>query len=162
MRVRKMVEKDFKSIIRTGKSLRITDDGKNGWFTKDAIEKHIPFDIQLQKGFVAEEKGEVIGFVTYTSYGYFPAIGWIAVDPGFHRRGAGALLVKKVEAEIWKMGGKELFVETPTKEAGIGSEYEKTYKFYEGVGFQVNRIKKRGEPGNNCDCDMAVLKKVLR
>lgn len=157
-----MTEKDFNSIIRIGKRLRITDDGKKGWFTEDAVERHIPFDIQLQRGYISEENGRVIGFITYTSYGYFPAIGWIAVDPGFHRRGAGASLVKKVEAEIHKMGGKELFVETPTKEEGMGTEYEKTYKFYEGTGFTVDRIKKRGDPDNNCGCDMAILKKVIR
>jgi GNAT superfamily N-acetyltransferase len=157
-----MVQKDFNSIIRIGKSLRITDDGREGWFTEDAVERHIPFDIHFQKGFVAEEKKRVIGFVTYTSYGYFPAIGWIAVEPEHHRKGIGKSLVKKVEAEVRGIGGTELFVETPSREAGMGTEYEKTYKFYEGVGFHVDRIKKRGGPDNNCNCDMAVLKKVLR
>jgi ribosomal protein S18 acetylase RimI-like enzyme len=161
MRVRRMIKRDFNAIIRIGRKLRITDDGKKGWFTKDAVEKHIPFDIRLQRGYVAEWNGGVVGFVTYTSYGYSPAIGWIAVDPRNHRRGIGAMLVKKVEAEMRRMGGKELFVETPTKEAGIGTEYEKTYKFYEGIGFNVDSIKKRGDPDSTCDCDMALMKKVL-
>ena len=162
MKVRRMTDGDFDSIVQLGRSLRISEDGKKGWFTKGAVEKHIPFDIRLQNGFVAEEKGNIVGFLTYTSYGYFPAIGWIAVEPGSHRKGVGASLVNKVEAEIRKLGGKELFVETPTREAGIGTEYEKTYKFYEGVGFRLHRVKRKGEPDNGCNCDMAVMRKVLR
>ena len=161
MKIRAMQEQDYMSIIEIGKNLRNRDDG-TGWFTEDAYQIHIPFDIRIQKGFVAEDGGKIVGFITYTSYEYQPIIGWIAIDHDSHRKGVGAALVKTVEEEVEKIGGVELFVETPTKEAGLGSEYEKTYKFYEGIGFIIHRIKKKDEPDNQCGCDMAVLKKVLK
>ena len=162
IKIRAMEQKDFEPVIELGRKLKISDDDSSGWFTEDACEKHIPFDIKFQRGFVAEDGGRIIGFITYTSYDYQPIIGWIAIDPFSHRKGVGTILVKKVEEEVEKIGGDELFVETPTKEAGIGSEYEKTYKFYEGIGFIIHRIKKKNEPDNQCGCDMAVLKKVLK
>ncbi|MEW5937005.1 MAG: GNAT family N-acetyltransferase [Candidatus Thermoplasmatota archaeon] len=162
MRVRKITKQNFEAVIEIAKRLRITDDGRKGWFTKDAVEKHMPLDIGLQKGFVAVEGGEVVGFATYTSCGCQPTIGWIAVERGSHRKGVGAALVERCAAEVRKAGGRELFVETPSREAGIGTEYEKTYMFYEGVGFRLHRIRKRDDPDNNCGCDMAILKKVLK
>ncbi len=66
------------------------------------------------------------------------------------------------EDDILKSDAKELFVETPTEEAGIGSDYKKSYKFYPGVGFVFDKIRPANAPDNNCGCDMAVLKKVLK
>ena len=164
MKTRALQEQDYSCIIEIGKNLRNKDDG-TGWFTEDACSINIPFDIRIHKGFVAQENGVVTGFITYSSYDSHPLapfISWIAVDTGHHRKGIGAKLLESVETEILKAGVKELFVETPTKEAGIGSDYEKTYKFYMGVGFVLDKIKRANAPDNNCDCDMAVLKKVLK
>jgi ribosomal protein S18 acetylase RimI-like enzyme len=163
MKLRSLSNKDYVQVIDLGKRLAHTKDGR-GWFTKDAHDRHIPFDIRVHKGFVAEDGANIVGFITYSSYGsppMTPYISWIAVDPGYHRQGVGSKLVATVEKEILSTGVKELYVETPTKEEGIGSDYEKTYKFYEGAGFQIHRIKKRDSPDNNCDCDMAILRKVL-
>ena len=163
MKIRTLQEQDYLRIIEIGKNLRNTDDGK-GWFTEDAYQIYIPFDIRIHKGFIAEEDGVVAGFITYSSYDsppLTPFISWIAVDASYHRKGIGAKLLESVEAEILKTGIKELFVETPTEEVGIGSEYEKTYNFYQGVGFILDKIRLANDPDNNCGCDMAVLKKVL-
>ncbi|MBA3046065.1 MAG: GNAT family N-acetyltransferase [Candidatus Thermoplasmatota archaeon] len=163
MKIRPLDEQDYASVVELGKKLRNTDDGK-GWFTEDAYQKNIPFDICIQKGFVAEGGGNILGFITYTSYDtppMTPLIGWIAVDPSHHRKGIGANLIEKVETEILKTGVKELYVETPTREAGIGSDYESTYEFYLGVGFVLDKVRLKNAPDNNCGCDMAVLRRVL-
>ena len=164
MIIRAMQEQDYASIIEIGKNLRNRDDG-TGWFTEDAYQINIPFDIHIHKGFIAEEGGILSGFITYSSYDsppLIPFISWIAVDIDHHRKGTGARLLKSAEDEALKAGAKELYVETPTKEAGIGSDYEKTYKFYMGVGFVLDKIRLANDPDNNCGCDMAVLKKVLK
>ena len=59
------------------------------------------------------------------------------------------------------MGGKALYVETPTKKLASTRNTKKRDGFYEGTGFVVERVKKEGEPDNNCGCDMAIMKKVL-
>jgi ribosomal protein S18 acetylase RimI-like enzyme len=163
LKIRALVKKDYGRVIEIALMLGHKPD-MSGWFTKDAHDKHIPFDIRVHKGFVAEDGANIVGFITYSSYDFpprTPYISWIAVDPEYHRQGVGSKLVANVEKEILSTGVKELYVETPTKEEGIGSDYEKTYKFYEGAGFQIHRIKKRDSPDNNCDCDMAILRKVL-
>ena len=163
MKFRALSKTDYSPVIELGKKLAHTKDGR-GWFTNDAHDKHIPFDIRVHKGFVAEDGTNIVGFITYSSYDsppLTPYISWIAVDPRYHRIGVGSKLLARVEKEIRLSGVKELYVETPTKEEGIGSDYEKTYKFYEGANFQIHRIKKRDSPDNNCDCDMAVMRKVL-
>ncbi len=163
MKIRTLQEQDYLRIIEIGKDLRNRDDG-TGWFTEDAYQIHIPFDIRIHKGFIAEEGDILTGFITYSSYNLpplAPYISWIAVDINHHRKGIGARLIESVEVEILKTGVKELFVETPTEEAGIGSDYEKTYKFYMDVGFVLDKIRLANDPNNNCGCDMAVLKKVL-
>ncbi|MDO9538004.1 MAG: GNAT family N-acetyltransferase [Thermoplasmata archaeon] len=163
MIIRPIESRDYDRIEIIGKNLHNKEDG-TGWFTENAYQKCIPFDIRMHKGFVADEEGAVVGFITYSTYDLpqmTPFVSWIAVDIGHHRKGIGAKLLKSVESEILKTNVNVLFVETPSEEAGIGCDYEKTYKFYLSVGFVLDRVIKADDPHNYCGCDMAVLKKVF-
>ncbi|MDD4308033.1 MAG: GNAT family N-acetyltransferase [Thermoplasmata archaeon] len=163
MRIRAMKPGDYPEAERIGKSLGHTKDGK-GWFTERAWSRYIPFDIRIHRGFVAEDEGTVVGFITYSSYdtpATSPYISWIAVSRKHQGKGAGRRLVRRAERECLKAGAEFLWVETPTREAGRGTEYEGTYKFYERIGFELERVISESDPGNGCDCDMAVLRKVL-
>ena len=160
MKIRILSANDYNSVVEIARKLGHRPEG-GGWFSKEACELMIPFDIRVHRGYVAQEGDKVIGFVTYTSYDYAPFIGWIGVDPGSRRKGVGTSLIKAVEKELAKFGGKVLSVETPTKEEGLGGDYESTYNFYEKSGFELHRVKKMDDPENKCDCDIAVLRKVL-
>jgi GNAT superfamily N-acetyltransferase len=163
MKVRAMKPGDYPRAEKIGKSLGHAEGGR-GWFTKRAWSRYIPFDIRIHKGFIAEENDTMLGFITYSSYdtpATSPYISWIAVDRRHQGKGAGRRMVQRVEREAFKAGAESLFVETPSMEAGIGTEYEGTYKFWESIGFEVERVILENNPGNECGCDMAVLKKVL-
>lgn len=159
MRIRRIEEKDYEPILEIADKLRTTDN-KKGWFTEEARKKLIPLDIRIQKGFVSEEGGKVIGFITYTIHEYNPLIGWIGVDPDYHRKGVGKALTERVENELKRIGAETLSVETPTQEEGLGSSYEGTYKFYEAMGFEVEKTSVIESEG--IKTNMAILKKSLK
>ncbi|MFO7990731.1 MAG: GNAT family N-acetyltransferase [Thermoplasmata archaeon] len=140
-------------VIEIAEKLKVKEDG-SGWFLEDAWKRMIPLDIKIQKGYVAVEK-EVIGFITYFSEYGKAKIGWIAVDPERHGEGIGRGLLKAVEEDVNKSGSDVLYVETPTKEEGIGNDYEGTYLFYEAMGFTVEEVIE------DDNCDMALLIKKL-
>lgn len=163
MNITALSKKHYAQVIELGKSLGHTKDGK-GWFTERAWSRYIPFDIRIHNGFVAEKDGLLLGFITYTSYdtpALSPYISWIAVGRRHQGKGAGRRLVARVEREVLKAGVNSLFVETPSEAAGKGTEYEETYKFYERIGFKLERTILESDPANGCGCDMAVLRKVL-
>ena len=41
-----------------------------------------------------------------------PAVHWLAVLPGWRRRGVGRLLLENLEAHCWRQGHREVFLET--------------------------------------------------
>ena len=161
MKIREIEEKDFKQILEITEMLKVIDE-KRGWFSEESRKKMIPIDLKIQGGFVAEIDSEIVGFVTYFSEYGKPKIGWIAVNPNKHRQGIGKLLLEKLRDELKKVGANELYVETPTKEEAEGNDYESTYAFYESAGFVIDKIIKKNSQENECDCDMAVLKKVIK
>jgi len=159
LRIRQTVEEDYESILEVAEKLRTIDD-KKGWFTEEARKKFIPRDLRTQKGFVAEEDGKIVGFITYTTEKNNAEIGWIGVDPDYHRKKIGRLLVERVENDLRGIGVVALRVETPTKEEGIGSSYEGTYKFYESCEFEVE--KTRFIESEGIKTQMAILNKSLK
>ncbi len=141
-------------IIELSKKLRVKEDG-SGWFLDEATNETIPVDIKIQRGYVALEEDDVVGFITYFSEYGEPKIGWMGVHPEHHREGIGEDLLKEVEEDVKEAGADELYVETPTKEEGLDSDYERTYLFYESMGFTVNKTFE-GQ-----SCEMVLLKKEL-
>ncbi len=83
----------------------------------------------------------VVGTVTLARRGDSPdaraAVHWLAVAPGYRRRGIGRLLVSTLEAGVWDAGGRQVWLETHvhwTEAAGL----------YRSLGYEA--IKKRDEP----------------
>ncbi len=153
MHIEEMDEEYHRDVIELARKLRVKEDG-SGWFLEDAWKGMIPVDIRIQKGYAALDEG-VVGFISYFSEYGRAKIGWTGVDPEHHGKGIGRALLEAVEDDVKKAGSDVLYVETPTKEEGIGNDYEGTYLFYEAVGFTVEEVLE------DENCDMALMRKAL-
>lgn len=91
-----------------------------------------PHDSSYQFLFAEDEK-IVAG---YTCYGLIPAtsssydIYWIAVRKNMAGKGLGKRLMAKTEELIRDSGGKQIYVETSSRD-----QYTPTHKFYENCGY---------------------------
>jgi ribosomal protein S18 acetylase RimI-like enzyme len=85
--------------------------------------------------FVAELGESVAGYICY---GRTPLtestwdIYWLAVSPDRRRQGVGGELTAFAEERIEENGGRLIIIETSSK-----PEYEKTWRFYLGHGYEV-------------------------
>lgn len=62
---------------------------------------------------------------------------WIAVDPARQGEGIGQTLLRFVENEVRRLGGRMLLIETSSKRS-----YAPTLRFYEQAGYrEISRIK---------------------
>lgn len=89
---------------------------------------------------VVEESGCVWGYVCYgptpLTDGVYDLY-WIAVDPARQRQGFGQFLLRYVESEVRKRGGRMLLIETSSKKS-----YAPTLRFYTKAGYEeISRIK---------------------
>jgi len=108
-----------------------------GFFRDDEIQVAAELaEERLEKGassgyefLFAEIEGET---VAYSCYGLIPCtlhsydLYWIATRHEYMNRGIGKHLLKETEKEIFKLGGKGIYVETSSKE-----QYAPTRAFYE-------------------------------
>jgi len=92
---------------------------------------------------VLEEGKEPPAVKGYACYGPTPLtegvydLYWIGVDPVFQGKGFGQRLLKYVERDVVKRGGRMLLIETSSHET-----YGATIRFYERSGYElVARIK---------------------
>jgi len=154
MKVRESDEKDFQGMMKVAKKLHPK------WFDNFAINKSIPLDLKIHKGFVAEEKGKILGFITYTSGEGEAKISWIGVPPKFQKRGIGTKLLKTLEKELKKMAVKELRVETLADSVKY-KPYGPTRDFYKEMEFKLEKVKKMKSKDTGEKFDMAVLFKKL-
>ena len=130
-----------------------------GNFTQDEIETALELiDEWLQLGeasgyltYVMESPDDGAGVLGYVCFGPTPLtestydLYWIAVDKSKHRGGVGKRLLKFVEEEILRRGGKMLLVETSSQET-----YGGTIQFYERTGYDlVGKIKEYYKPGDD-------------
>ncbi len=98
---------------------------------------------------VAEDgKGKVTGYMTY---GPTPLtegtwdLYWIAVSPEVQGQGYGQLLVRYLENEVKKKGGRLVMIETSSQ-----PKYLPTRKFYEKLGYrEMARIPDFYRPGDD-------------
>ncbi len=154
MKIRKLTEKDFRNIIDVAKKLHPK------WFDNFAINKSIPLDLKIHKGFVAEEKDKIIGFLTFTSNDGEVKISWMGVEPKFHRKKVGTKLLEALEKELKNLCLEELRVDT-LAESTKSESYEKTRLFYKKRGFKVEKIKKIKSKDTGKISDLATLVKKL-
>lgn len=112
--------------------------------------------VRRDPGLVADQDGEVVGFLTYV-YRFDEAaeITWMAVRADKRRRGIGHALVDRLADQLTGEGRRVLLVLTvspsdPGPEPGDG--YGSTRAFYRSTGFVLGRDL-RGE----WDADTAVL-----
>lgn len=73
------------------------------------------------------------GTVTWADRGRAPevkaAVHWLAVLPGYRRRGVGRLLLETLHQACWDAGHREVFLETHTA-------WSSAAKLYESLGYQ--------------------------
>ncbi len=79
---------------------------------------------------------------------------WIAVDPNIHGKGIGSILIRFMEADLKRIKGNLILIETSGKEHYTGER-----KFYEKNGYDVQTIiKDFYKPGD----DLYVFRKYLQ
>lgn len=154
VKIRKSAVNDIDGMMKVAGSLHPL------WFDKVAINESMPIDLNVQKGYVAEDKGTIIGFVTYTSDNGNVKISWLGILPEYQRRGIGARLLKVVEKELGKIGVKKIRVET-VAESEKYEPYERTRAFYIKMGFKVEKVEKAASKDTGEKFDLATYVKNL-
>jgi ribosomal protein S18 acetylase RimI-like enzyme len=114
-------------------ALELVDDGLAGGASRADAYRFVVAELD-EAGAV-----RVVGYVCYglapLSDGVFDVY-WIAVDPDLQGRGTGRALLRAVETEVCRLGGRTILVETGGK-----SSYAPTRAFYERAGFvEIARI----------------------
>jgi ribosomal protein S18 acetylase RimI-like enzyme len=99
--------------------------------------------VRTQRGFVAEEGAEIVGFVTLDQHHPGSAeITWLAVRAGRRRSGIGRALIDASVGLLRAEGQRMLFVLTlgpSVPETQVSDNYEGTREFYRRVGFVALR-----------------------
>lgn len=97
---------------------------------------------------VENDSGQVTGYMTY---GPTPLtegtwdLYWIAVSPAEQGKGYGRMLVRHLEEEVRRKGGRLILIETSSQ-----PKYLPTRKFYEKLGYtEVARIPDFYRPGDD-------------
>jgi GNAT superfamily N-acetyltransferase len=108
------------------------------WFTEEALT-NIPRDIQFAKCFIAEREGQVVGFISVHSHDGKPMIGWLGTEKKLRGKRIGRHLMERVVSELKGFGYRELRVETVGECEPVYEPYEQTLKFYESMGFMMEK-----------------------
>jgi ribosomal protein S18 acetylase RimI-like enzyme len=130
--------------------VRILENAGN--FTRDEVATALELiDEWLEGGeasgyltYVVDSVGDdSVGVLGYVCFGPTPLteftydLYWIAVDKSRHRGGVGKRLLKFVEEEVDRRGGRLLLIETSSQET-----YGGTIQFYERTGYElVGKVK---------------------
>jgi len=126
MHFRKMVATDYSTVQAVAAALP-------QWFTAGGLAS-IRKDLHFQLGIVAEDAGEIVGFVTYFVNQGIATIGWMGVFPNRHRSGCGSKLLAELKKILLGHGVRSVLVST----LGDSVEYEpysRTRSFYRKNGF---------------------------
>lgn len=128
IKIRKIEEGDYSSIIKIGESLH------PDWFDKHAIKRAIPLDIKIHLGLLAEIEDQIVGFITYSSEDGEINITWLGVLPKLHRKGIGTALLKEVEKITRNLNVDKISIETLSEKEEF-KPYEQTRAFYKKHGY---------------------------
>jgi GNAT superfamily N-acetyltransferase len=107
------------------------------WFGLEEGIREASDAVRLQRGFVYDRDGIVLGFVTYAPRATASAeITWIAVHAEARGHGIGTALLEVLTTRLIRNGKTRLFVQTLSDRDGYpGPEYAATRAFYLGRGF---------------------------
>jgi GNAT superfamily N-acetyltransferase len=109
--------------------------GLPDWFGLEEGIAEARCHLETQDGFVAEEDGEVRGFLTFASeVAESLEITWMAVAAGAHRRGIGRALIEALVSKA-RTDGRDLLVVKTLADAHPSPEYAATRAFYRSMGF---------------------------
>lgn len=133
MIIRKWQDKDNLKVSQ------IEEDCFKDFWTYQMIED--AFKSPTFLGYVAEEKGEVVGYIALTYCLDEGEINLIAVDKNFRRKNIATTLMNFATKELKNLGVEKLFLEVRRSNLGAQSLYEKlgfTFvgvrtKYYQGV-----------------------------
>ncbi len=129
------------------------------WFDENARTRQIPTDVRFHGGFVALDKGSVVGFITlYVANGHLN-ISWMGVLPAYQRSGIGRALLHAAEGRAVLLGLTELCTYT----LGDGVDYppyQQTRSFYYKNGFRVYKRSQTDSPG--CPEEIWLSKEISR
>lgn len=99
--------------------------------------------VRSQQGLVAEDDGEVVGFVTLEPrFDECVEVTWMAVRADRRRMGVGRAMLDRVAADVRAKGRRFLLVLTVSPSDGadeIPDGYQATRAFYEANGFVLAR-----------------------
>lgn len=99
--------------------------------------------VRSQRGLVAQDDGEVVGFVTFEPrFDECAEVTWMAVRADRRRSGVGRALLDRVAADTRAEGRQFLLVLTVSPSDGpdeIPDGYQATRAFYESNGFILAR-----------------------
>lgn len=99
--------------------------------------------VRLQQGLVAEDDGEVVGFVTLEPrFDECVEVTWMAIRADRRRMGVGRAMLDRVAADVRAKGRRFLLVLTVSPSDGadeIPDGYQATRAFYEANGFVLAR-----------------------
>mgnify|MGYP006307124025 CR=1 FL=1 len=150
--IRPLSNKDIEAVLKVAQALP-------EWFDEDARCRAIPLDCRYQDGFVAEERGRVVGFITlYVAEGRVN-IGWMGVLPGLHGGGIGKRLIAAAEGYCREMKILELATYT-LGDAVDYQPYEATRAFYYSEGFRIYQRSQTDKPG--CPEEIKIKKMINR
>ena len=99
-------------------------------FTEEIAYSHLELQYYLRsrkcRALVAEEGGEIIGFVIGCSEAkQLGHIITIDVTPHRQRQHVGSLLLAEIESWLWRKGAAAIYLETPVDDAGAQGFYDK-------------------------------------
>ena len=150
IKIRLLTRQDWDAVIRIAQALP-------EWFDNDALQRAIPVDLRFQEGLVAEEGGEILGFITlYVDLGRVN-IGWMGVLPSWHGQGIGGCLIAAAEDFCRERGIEELATYTLGDSVDY-PPYAATRAFYFSQGFTVYQRSQTDNPG--CPEEIKIKKTV--
>ncbi len=127
------------------------------WFDEGARTRAIPVDLRFQDGFVAEEGGRLLGFITlYVAEGRVN-IGWMGVLPEQQGQGIGKRLIEAAEDYCRERGISELATYTLGDSVAY-APYAATRGFYFAQGFTIYQRSQTDNPG--CPEEIKITKKI--
>jgi ribosomal protein S18 acetylase RimI-like enzyme len=133
IKIRKVKRRDLNGMVRLFLRAYAKPPYSDKWTKKDAI-KSIRSEINRGEGYIAKEKGKMVGFITITKEKtdkIYLFIENLVVDENCQRKGIGESLVNKIEKEYKK--DNTIISLAARKDSSA-------YKFYKRMGYKENKV----------------------